>query len=165
MVIGNIGNGGAGLWEQVYASTPSATNALIYTSGAGHVVFQSPAAGDLLLNIVGTMKGRLFATDGKGFAITAGTATTDVNALSVTQTWNAAGVAFVAKDLNVTNTASAAGALLERWRVGGTAVAHITKAGVMDATGYSVAGAAGANFGPGLPTSITVVGGIVTAIS
>ena len=102
---------------------------------------------------------------GAGVKIIAGTAATDVNALSATQTWNAAGVAFVAKDLNVTNTASAAGALLERWRVGGSAVASISKAGLFDATAFSVAGAAGADFGPGAVTSITVVKGIVTAIS
>lgn len=34
-----------------------------------------------------------------------------------------------------------------------------------DAAGYKVGGVAGANFGPGLPTSITVVNGLITAIS
>ena len=35
----------------------------------------------------------------------------------------------------------------------------------VDALGYKVSGAAGASFGPGLPTSITVVNGLITAIS
>lgn len=108
---------------------------------------------------------QLGATAGLGLAIVAGTATTDVNALSITQTWNASGVTFVGKDINITNTASAAGALIERWRVGGTVMASLSKAGLYDAVAYSVGGTAGADFGPGLPTSITVVKGIITAIS
>ena len=50
-------------------------------------------------------------TAGLGPLIAAGTATTDVNALSVTQTWNAAGVAFEGAKIAITDTASAAGAL------------------------------------------------------
>ena len=38
-------------------------------------------------------------------------------------------------------------------------------AGTISAAAYVVGGAAGADFGPGLPTSITVVKGIITAIS
>lgn len=37
--------------------------------------------------------------------------------------------------------------------------------GAIDASAYKVSGTAGADFGPGLPTSITVVKGIITAIS
>ncbi len=43
----------------------------------------------------------------------------------------------------------------------GTAGAYRT----VNALGYQVSGVAGANFGPGLATSITVVNGIITAIS
>ena len=42
---------------------------------------------------------------------------------------------------------------------------NITAVGDVDAVTYHVNGAAGADFGPGLPTSITVVKGIITAIS
>lgn len=110
-------------------------------------------------------KGSISFVAGKGLAITAGTATTDVQALSVTQTWNAIGVPFIAKDTNITNSNSAAGSLIERWRVGGVTLNSISKAGNFDAVSYSVGGAAGANFGPGLPTSITVVNGLITAAS
>lgn len=41
----------------------------------------------------------------------------------------------------------------------------ITAQGGISALSYTANGSAGANFGPGLPTSVTVVGGIVTAIS
>lgn len=46
---------------------------------------------------------------GAGPSITAGTATTDVNALSATQTWNGGAVAFRGINQVITDTASAAG--------------------------------------------------------
>ena len=54
----------------------------------------------------------LAATLGSGLAITAGTAGTDVNALSVTQAWNAAGVTFTGIKSTTTWTAAAAGSKL-----------------------------------------------------
>lgn len=107
-------------------------------------------------------------TAGAGPAITAGTATTDVNATSVTQTWNAAGVTFTHERHVITDTASAAGSLAVQYlggAAGATNLFKVSKAGLVDAPAYAVAGGAGASFGPGLPTSITVVNGIVTAIS
>ena len=68
---------------------------------------------------------------GEGLAITAGTATADVKALSIAQTWNNAAINFVANDTNVTNTASGASSLIERWRVDGTTVASIDKSGYL----------------------------------
>jgi hypothetical protein len=47
---------------------------------------------------------------------TIGTITTNTPALTATQTWNAAGVSFFALDVQVTNTASAAGARVARFR-------------------------------------------------
>lgn len=41
----------------------------------------------------------------------------------------------------------------------------LTVGGKLRATSYNVNGTDGANFGPGLPTSVTVVNGIITAIS
>ncbi len=45
----------------------------------------------------------------RAFAIAAGTVTTDVNALNITQTWNAGGVTFTGAKWNFTGTAYAAG--------------------------------------------------------
>lgn len=92
----------------------------IGTPSASGVLYFFPSA-------AGSQKMAIVATQGAGPSITAGTATTDVNALSLTQTWNAAGVAFNAIDLNVTNTASAAGANLMRLRLGGTAAFTVGK--------------------------------------
>ena len=57
-----------------------------------------------------------------------GTITTS-QPLSLTQTWNAAGVTFKGIDVNVTDTASASGSLLMDLRVGGTSLIKATKAG------------------------------------
>lgn len=64
--------------------------------------------------------------------IATGTITASLEALAVTQTWNNGGVTFVAKDTNITNTASAAGSLLERWRVGAVMKAQIDRDGKIE---------------------------------
>lgn len=66
---------------------------------------------------------------GKGLYITAGTATTDVNALSITQTWNNAGVAFSGIELNITNSAASASSKLLDLQVGGTALMAVMLSG------------------------------------
>ncbi len=74
----------------------------------------------------------------RAFAIAAGTVTTDVNALNITQTWNAGGVTFTGLEVNVTSTASAAASLLMDLQVGGTSVFKVRKDGRTDwgAGGY-----------------------------
>ena len=107
-------------------------------------------------------------TVGAGALITAGTATTDVQALSATQTWNASGVTFTGWKFTITDTASAAGSLAMQilgGASGTTSLFKVTKGGKVDAPAYAANGTDGADFGPGLPTSITVVKGIITAIS
>lgn len=48
---------------------------------------------------------------------------------AITQTWNSSGVTFTGLDINITDTASAAASIIQNWRVGGTSVGSITKAG------------------------------------
>ena len=71
---------------------------------------------------------------GQGLLITGGTATTDVQAISLSQTWNAAGIAFKGADWTITDTASAAGSLAFRIRggaAGTTSLLEVTKAGTI----------------------------------
>jgi hypothetical protein len=115
----------------------------------------------------GVEKLTLYGTAGRGPDFVCGTAATNVAAQSITQTWNNAACATGWK-LAITDTTSAAGAL--PWQVLGgaaaaTALASLTKAGKFEAVAYRVNGTDGADFGPGMPTSITVVKGIITAIS
>ena len=72
-------------------------------------------------------------TTGTELTIASGTKTTSAPVIDLSQTWNAAGVTFVGKDNNITDTASASGSILEQWRVGGSVKAKIDKGGVLTA--------------------------------
>ena len=180
-IIGHGGSSGySALWMSNISYTggglPSGvtgyTSAVIF-SDTNNLFIQAPSASGILRFGNTTAGGaqvtkmQLAGTAGLGLSITAGIAVTDVAALSITQTWNnaacATGIKFV-----LTDTTSAAGALAFQilgGAAGATNLIKVTKAGLVDAPAYSVAGAAGASFGPGGVTSITVVNGIVTAIS
>lgn len=64
-----------------------------------------------------------------GGTLAGGTVTASSPVLTTTQTWNNAGVAFVGKSNEFTDTASASGSLLERWQVGGTTKFSVDKTG------------------------------------
>lgn len=72
--------------------------------------------------------------------IAAGTITSSAPGESITQTWNSAGVTFIGRDINITDTSSAAASLIEQWRVGGTAQGSISKAGLLRAVTIGVGG-------------------------
>jgi len=83
---------------------------------AGHSVAGGTAYGILYADSAGALgqvSGLTFggAAAGTGLAIPAGTATTAVSPLSVTQTWNNAATTFPGFKLTITDTASAAGSL------------------------------------------------------
>ena len=85
-----------------------------------------------------------------GQTINAGTVTVSTPILAGTQTWNDGAVAFTALDVNVTNTASAAGSLLMNLRVGGSSVFGVTTAGDITNNGgafgnFTIGVAAGSN--------------------
>jgi hypothetical protein len=69
----------------------------------------------------------------ENLTIASGTITASNPALSITQTWNDAGVTFVGADTNITVTAAAAASLVERWRVGGTEILSLRKDGLLTA--------------------------------
>jgi len=62
-------------------------------------------------------------------AATGGTVTTSIPVLDGTQTWNASGITFTGYKLNITNTASAAGSLLQDLQVGGNSIFYVDKTG------------------------------------
>ena len=164
--------GVSGIWSTAVGA-PSGTNYAIGAFGTG-VTLNAPANGTIAYK-VGNVALGIFGglTDGVGVAgagltLTAGTAASAVSALSLTQTWNYNGAAINAVDWTFTDTASHANTLA--WRVragaaGGTLLAHLTKGGQLNAVSYAVGGVAGVSFGPAAVASITIVNGIVTAIS
>jgi len=78
---------------------PGATAGSILFAGAGGVLTQDNA------NL------KWGPAAGQGLTLNAGTATTAVSPLSISQTWNAAGTTFPGFKLMITDTASAAGSL------------------------------------------------------
>ncbi len=117
------GSGGAGLTTLTVGvgATPIAggtANALLFVDSTGLLLADSanltfgPAAG-------------------QGLAIAAGTATTAVNAVNISQTWSAGGTLFTGLFQNVTNTASASGSLFFDFQVGSVSRCSFSKDGVL----------------------------------
>lgn len=125
-----------------FAVSSLASKAAFGPDGAtGIVVFSNSAVtsggtGSISLRGGGydTESERVFI-DKDGVIISGKTQTTNVNALQVTQTWNAAGVTFTAMKLNVTNTNSAAASLLMDLQVAGTSQFKVDKSGAAVLTG------------------------------
>lgn len=109
-VIAPSGGGGGGITigAAVNGGTPST---LLYVDAAGDVA-----------------DGATTSVIGPAFA--SGTITTS-QPMTLTQTWNDGAVTFVGASVDITATASAAASLVQRWRVGGSNVAEITKAGAI----------------------------------
>ena len=97
--------------------------------------------------------------------ITGGTVTVATPFLQATQSWNAAGVTFTGMKVNVTDTASASGSLLQDFQVGGVSKFSITKAGaVTAASNLSVAtGAAYQINGTSVLSATTLGSSVVTS--
>ena len=100
-----------------------------YMTYDGTAKFGSNAAASAAIVCNTLTKGLFSVTAGAGLAITAGTATTDVNALSATQTWNAAGVAFTGLELNITVTAAAAASKIFDFQKDGSSALMLRNAG------------------------------------
>lgn len=129
--LGYFGSSGLGsLWSTAVV-TPGATN---FALAASSTISYLNGLNEVHIQCGNSDKIALTVDAGKGPSITAGTATIDVNALSITQTWNASGVAFTALKTVITDTASAAGALAEEifgGASGTTSLRKLTKGGAM----------------------------------
>lgn len=162
-------------FSAIWASTvtPSASNyAIRLNSGQTAINSGSGAQNSLYLMINNTARLTVNPAQaaGSGVLVEGGTATTDVAALSVTRTNNNAAVGTTVPwvSWDFTDTTSNAAALAFRIRGGASASTNllsVSKAGLVNAPAYAVGGTNGASFGPGAVASITVVNGIITAIS
>lgn len=132
-------SGISGIWQT--GVTPTASNANIYLSGANTIVASAQSGGRVYFRPGGSSSTTSSITLGAGAfnpendgTVTIGASgarfssaflgsstaiTASAPAIDVAQTWNNAAVAFTAAKVNVTNTASAAGSLLQDWQVGG----------------------------------------------
>lgn len=102
------------------------------------------ATGTQLLALVGTAYVPLAggASMAGPLTIASGTLTASAPALSITQTWNNAAVAFNAFDISITSTDSSISSTLQRWILGGAEKASISKDGIGYFRGGASAGAA-----------------------
>ena len=126
-ILGQKATGQSGVWST--AVTPGASNYTLVDVGGDLYLNAYKTGGKITFLSNGANLASLFEAAGQGFSVSAGTATTDVNALSATQTWNAA-VAFKANKTVVTPTSYSAGALMESWEYNtgqGTGVAMHTE--------------------------------------
>lgn len=103
---GTFSSAGATAWNAAHSVTGLTADAVVYATDATTLAQSSSFT--------------FGSTAGKGLVIGAGTATTDVNAISATHTINNAAVAFTSFKYAVTETAKAAGTILAQW-LGGSA--------------------------------------------
>lgn len=135
LTLGYISSGNAGIWRTAAAAN-AAANAMLYNATAS-TVLNADTGGDVYIQTQGNTKAQFSSTAGAGPTITAGTATTDVAALSVTRTNNNAAVATGVK-FTFTDTTSAAGfkPLEILCGASGTTICFdVSKAGNLSATG------------------------------
>lgn len=92
-------------------------------------------SGTLLQNSVVTIGDTGAIAGAISLSISQGTITDPANAFTVASTWNDAADTFVGTSIDITDTASAAASLIARWRVGGSDMASISKAGLLTLAG------------------------------
>lgn len=110
-ILGYLGASGyGGMW--LTSQTPNTAN-MMYGGNLTNTFVQGGTSVQIRpLSGSGAVLAEWFCSvAGKGLYLSPGTATTDVQALSATQTWNASGVAFTGLKYTITDTASAAGSL------------------------------------------------------
>ncbi len=110
-------------------------------TGSGALVFAtSPTLVTPVLGVAAGTAVTLTPSGATGFTVTGATETTSQPLISLTQTWNAAGVTFTAIKANITSTASASGSMVMDLQVGGASIFYVRKDGTaVAALGVSAA--------------------------
>ena len=162
--LGYSGDSGSAALGPSTATTLSGSNFAIYAAANATYIGSSNGGSVYITPNGSTNKSEWNTTAGHGLAITAGTATTDVAALSITRTNNNAAVA-TGVDINIVDTLSNAAYIPFQMRNGATNLFKVSKAGLFDAPAYAVNGGAGASGTGTVISAITVVNGLITAIT
>jgi len=109
-----------------------------FSGNNGSLVIGKGGSGGLYLAPTDTTIGSSRLTTGK-FNVNQGTITTDINTIYSQVTWNSGAIAFTGWKLNVTDTTSAATALLMDLQVGSTSKFKVVKdGGVHAANGFKI---------------------------
>lgn len=127
LIVGYLGlSGYFGIWNS--GLTPASNNYVVSQGASGDSYLNAAVGQSLFLNIGNVEKGKISSVAGEGFKITAGTATTDVAALSITRTNNNAAVA-TGVQIAYTDTTSAAGFLALQILGGASATTNLFSVG------------------------------------
>lgn len=149
-ILGNDGTTLSGLWSS--AVTPSASNYILRSDNGGNVAFNLASTSNqfawFTTNSVAKMV--IEGAAGAGPSITAGAATTDVQALNSVQTWNNNAVTFTGHKFDIIDQAgdagSAAASLHTAWRAGTAGTTNIMTLGKTGIVTMGVYGAGAATF-------------------
>jgi hypothetical protein len=123
--LGTYTSSGTTLSRTVVYSSSNSNAAVNFSAGTKDVWVDYPAPRAVYFNNSGTV------------SLSGGTVTASTPVIEYTQTWNNAAITFIAEDVNVTNTASAAASRIARWRLGGTEIFGIGKTQVYAPAGSS----------------------------
>lgn len=141
-IMGAISGGTYGaIWPSNAAATSSAQTSVLNSNGTTTSLNAPNSGSGLFFTIHDVTKGRFPITDGAGLAITAGTAATDVSAVTVTQTWNEGSTAFTGLKHTFTSTASAAATKMFDYIVGTTSYWAMNKSGIGTMAAYGAGSA------------------------
>lgn len=132
------------------AGSPSITFVGDTSTGLYH-----PTTGQMAFTSGGT---QVLLFTSYGIAVSGGTVVVSSPPLSATQTWNAVGVTFTGIKLNITDTTSAAGSLLQDLQVGGVSQWNVSKAGAV-----TQLGALGIGQAPSAGVAVSIGGSTFTA--
>ena len=159
------------VWVGTFAGGAAGTSGVSFRYNSlerSRIQYDDGVGSNMAFIVAAVKKATVFEAAGAGFGITAGTATTAVSPLSLTQTRNSAGVTHLGAVWTFTDTAVGAIAPLftiNGGAAGATQMLGLSKAGLLDCPAFAVGGAAGASGTGTVISAITVVNGIITAIT
>ena len=133
-VVGDINIDDGGTFQTILqVITPTANRVISLPNRTGTVGLVAGSSSQLTYNLLGNQEGAVGLTYNntqQTFTVTGLTTTTNTPVLNITQTWNNVSTTFTGVLINITDTTSAAGSLLQDWQVGGASRFEFVKTGL-----------------------------------
>ena len=113
--------------------TATANRVISFPNKTGTIGLVAGSSSQLTYNLSGSQEGAVGLTYNntqQTLTISGLTTTTNTPVLNITQTWNNVSTTFTGVLINITDTTSAAGSLLQDWQVGGASRFEFVKTGL-----------------------------------